>query len=232
MYQTIVDGGFGIEDDVLMGSLPGTIPENSPSLDERNKEVNTEPVINGLIGTSQQLQNRERPKSSDILEELIIQGIIQSQSKVFRNGESYNVMVNTDEKPLRKPPARLEKLKTQRETNGFTIKNIEDKMKAADERKKVKGEEMKKRLRSDRPLPPIVPSNTAEVKENDTSVDKGFNAIDSAVFQPSTMETGRQVKRKKSIEKGKMASHEINQSYEVFGIVESDVHYNSPEDVF
>ncbi|XP_072460021.1 stathmin domain-containing protein 1 [Notamacropus eugenii] len=230
--KIVMDSSFGLEDGVLTGSLPGTILENSPSLNERNEEVNTEPIINGLIGTSQHLQSRERPKSSDILEELIIQGIIQSQSKVFRNGESYNVMVTTDEKPLRKPPARLEKLKTKRETNGFTIKNIEEKMKAADERRKVKGEEMKKRLRNDRPLPPIVPSSTAELNKDDTPFAKEFDATHSTGFHPSTMETGRQVKRKKSVGKGNVTSSEINQNYEAFGIVESDVHYNTPDDVF
>ncbi|XP_068948506.1 stathmin domain-containing protein 1 isoform X3 [Petaurus breviceps papuanus] len=224
-----MDSRFELEDGVLMGSLPGTILENSPSLDKRNEEVNTEPIINGLIGTSQHLQSQERPKSSDILEELIIQGIIQSQSKVFRNGESYNVMVSMDEKPLRKPPARLEKLKTKRETNGFTIKNIEEKMKAADERRKVKGEEMKKRLRNDRPLPPIVPSSMTGLSEDDTPFAKGF---DATAFHPSTMETGRQVKRKRSVGKGSMTSSEINQSNETFGVVESDVHYNTPDDVF
>ncbi|XP_068948505.1 stathmin domain-containing protein 1 isoform X2 [Petaurus breviceps papuanus] len=227
--EIIMDSRFELEDGVLMGSLPGTILENSPSLDKRNEEVNTEPIINGLIGTSQHLQSQERPKSSDILEELIIQGIIQSQSKVFRNGESYNVMVSMDEKPLRKPPARLEKLKTKRETNGFTIKNIEEKMKAADERRKVKGEEMKKRLRNDRPLPPIVPSSMTGLSEDDTPFAKGF---DATAFHPSTMETGRQVKRKRSVGKGSMTSSEINQSNETFGVVESDVHYNTPDDVF
>ena len=48
-------------------------------------------VINGLIHKPQPLENREQQKSSDILEELIVQGIIQSHSKVFRNGESYDV---------------------------------------------------------------------------------------------------------------------------------------------
>ncbi|XP_007487969.1 stathmin domain-containing protein 1 [Monodelphis domestica] len=230
--KSTTDSGVGLEERVLMESLPGTIPENSLSLDERNEEVNTEPVISGLINTSQHLQSQERLKSSDILEELIIQGIIQSQSKVFRNGESYNVMMNMDEKPLRKPPARLEKLKTKRETNGFTIKNIEEKMKAADERRKVKGEEMKKRLRSDRPLPPIVPSSTAELSEDDTPFTKGFKTTDYTMFQTSTMETERQAKRKKSFGKGNIVSSEINQNYEGFGVVESDVHYNTSDDAF
>lgn len=48
-------------------------------------------VISGLIHKPQPLENREQQKSSGILEELIVQGIIQSHSKVFRNGESYDV---------------------------------------------------------------------------------------------------------------------------------------------
>lgn len=53
-----------------------------------------DPVANGLTNKPQLLESWERPKSSDILEELIVQGIIQSRSKVFRNGESYDVMAS------------------------------------------------------------------------------------------------------------------------------------------
>lgn len=51
-------------------------------------------VTNGLIHRPQPLESGERQKSSDILEELIVQGIIQSHSRVFRNGESYDVMAS------------------------------------------------------------------------------------------------------------------------------------------
>jgi hypothetical protein len=51
-------------------------------------------VTNGLINKTKPLETQERQKSSDILEELIVQGIIQSQSKVFRTGESYDVMAS------------------------------------------------------------------------------------------------------------------------------------------
>lgn len=53
-----------------------------------------DPVANGLTNKPQLPESWERPKSSDILEELIVQGIIQSRSKVFRNGESYDVMAS------------------------------------------------------------------------------------------------------------------------------------------
>lgn len=45
--------------------------------------------------------------------------------------------MDTTEKPLRKPPARLKKLKIKREVKDFTIKDIEEKMQAAEERRKV-----------------------------------------------------------------------------------------------
>lgn len=51
-------------------------------------------LVTGLIRKPQPLESQERQKSSDILEELIVQGIIQSHSKVFGNGESYDVMAS------------------------------------------------------------------------------------------------------------------------------------------
>lgn len=50
--------------------------------------------MDGSIHKPQPLKTQERQKSSDILEELIVQGIIQSHSKVFKNGESYDVMAS------------------------------------------------------------------------------------------------------------------------------------------
>lgn len=45
--------------------------------------------------------------------------------------------MDTTEKPLRKPPARLKKLKVKKEVKDFTIQDIEEKMQAAEERRKV-----------------------------------------------------------------------------------------------
>lgn len=41
------------------------------------------------------------------------------------------------EKPLRKPPARLKKLKIKKEGKDFTMKDLEEKMQAVEERRKV-----------------------------------------------------------------------------------------------
>lgn len=46
--------------------------------------------------------------------------------------------MDTTEKPLRKPPARLKKLKVKKEVKDFTIQDIEEKMQAAEERRKVR----------------------------------------------------------------------------------------------
>ncbi|XP_011361200.1 stathmin domain-containing protein 1 [Pteropus vampyrus] len=127
----------GLDKQVLLESLPGTIPESSPSPNGRNGRINSDLLTNGLIHKPQPLENRERQKSSDILEELIVQGIIQSHSRVSRNGESYDVMVHMTEKPLRKPPARLKKLKIKKEGKDFTMKDLEEKMQAVEERRKA-----------------------------------------------------------------------------------------------
>lgn len=49
--------------------------------------------------------------------------------------------MDTTEKPLRKPPARLKKLKVKKEVKDFTIQDIEEKMQAAEERRKVRAVE-------------------------------------------------------------------------------------------
>lgn len=47
------------------------------------------------------------------------------------------LQVNATEKPLKKPPARLKKLKVKKEVKDFTMKDVEAKMQAAEERRKV-----------------------------------------------------------------------------------------------
>ncbi|XP_055451202.1 stathmin domain-containing protein 1 [Psammomys obesus] len=221
-----VDNAKCLDQHIQMGSLPGTIPESSP-----NGRVNSEPVANELINKPQLLESRERPKSSDILEELIVQGIIQSRSKVFRNGESYDVMVDTTEKPLRKPPARLKKLKVKREVKDFTIQDLEEKMQAAEERRKMKKEEIRKRQRSDPPLPAANPSDDAEQGGVELPFAKGLPAVSSPALEKSYLaQEGEPLKRKKS--ESQVA--QMSQSYTCadLGLVESDVYYNQEDNIF
>ncbi|XP_037003849.2 stathmin domain-containing protein 1 [Artibeus jamaicensis] len=215
---------------VQLESLPGTIPESSPSPSERNRRINLDLANNGLIHKPQPPQNQERQKSSDILEELIVQGIIQSHSKVSRNGESYDIMVDKTEKPLRKPPARLEKLKIKKEEKGFTRKDLEGKMQAAAERRKMKEEEIRKRIQSDQLLSPINVSDSAEPDGVEVPFAKGLNREGSAVFEPSDLAGGKLLKRKKS--KSDATSSDRNYSYEGIGVVESDMFYNQEDDIF
>ncbi|XP_021116257.1 stathmin domain-containing protein 1 isoform X1 [Heterocephalus glaber] len=228
--QDSVDRAERLEPQALMGSLPGTIPESSPSPSNRNKKANSDPVTNGLINKLQPLENQERQKSSDILEELIVQGIIQSHSKVFRNGESYNVMVHTTEKPLRKPPARLKKLKIKKNVKDFTMRDIEEKMQAAEERRKRKEEEIRKRLRSERPLPPTSHSDSTELGTTEVPFAKGPETVSSAGSALSDLQAGELLKRKKS--KRDTTPMDRSYHYPSFEVVESDMFYNQEDDVF
>ncbi|XP_054985438.1 stathmin domain-containing protein 1 [Sorex araneus] len=212
-----------------LGSLPGTIPESSPPPSERNGRVNSEDLMpGGLIHKPKALENRERQKSADILEELIIQGIIQSHSKVFKNGESYDVMMNPADMPLRKPPARLKKLKPTKE-EALTMKDLEEKMQAAEERRKSKEEEIRKRLRSERHLPPAHRSNSAT--QNRTRDEASFAKGQDSVLGPAGQQEGKPSKRKKS--QSDTPSMDRSDRYEGVGfVVESDQSYNQPDDVF
>ncbi|XP_006165586.1 stathmin domain-containing protein 1 [Tupaia chinensis] len=224
------DGAWNpsLEPQAWVGSLPGTIPESSPSSSEQIRRAPAGLMTNGLISKPQPLGNRERQKSSDILEELIVQGIIQSHSKVFRNGESYDVMVNTTEKPLRKPPARLKKLKIRKEVKNFTMKDIEGKMQAAEERRKMKEEEIRKRLRNDRLLP--LASHSAELRGAGVPFAEGHQVVNSAALDPSDHQGGKLGKRKKS--QSDATSIDMNYSYSSIGVVESDMAYNQADDSF
>ncbi|VFV43076.1 Hypothetical predicted protein [Lynx pardinus] len=222
----------GLEIQAQLGSLPGTTTESPPFLSERNRRINSDLVTGGLIHNPQAPETRERQKSSDILEELIGQGIIQSHSKVLRNGESYDVMANVTEWPLRKPPARLKKLQLKKEAKAFTTNDLEEKVRAVEMHKKTKEEEIRKRLRSDRLLSPANHSDAAEPDGAEVLFAKRPHAVSSAVFEfePSDPQGGKPLKGKKSHTAS--ASSDRNFSNEGFGLVESDVSYNQADDVF
>ncbi|XP_059119042.1 stathmin domain-containing protein 1 isoform X1 [Peromyscus eremicus] len=226
-----VDNAESLYQQAQMGSLPGTIPESSPPPSKINGSINLDDTVaNGIINKPQLLESRERPKSSDILEELIVQGIIQSRSKVFRNGESYDVMVDTTEKPLRKPPARLKKLKVKKEVKDFTIQDIEEKMQAAEERRKTKNEEIRKRLRSDRLPPTANSSDAAEPGRVEALFAKGLPAVSTPALQRSYVQEGEPLKRKKG--ESDVAPMIRNDTCAGLGIVESDMYYNQEDDIF
>ncbi|XP_073677553.1 stathmin domain-containing protein 1 [Garra rufa] len=113
--------------------LPGSVPRMLPPLQAQSP------------GLAQ--QSAERPESSEILEQLLVQGIIPAQPKQGGSGEAYNIMMDDDGKPKKRPPARLESLKTRKEQEVTKKEDIEMKMRQVEERRKEKEEDLKRRLR-------------------------------------------------------------------------------------
>eukprot|EP00069_Balaena_mysticetus_P002014 bmy_00687T0 len=110
------------------------------------------------------------------------------------------------------------------------MKDIEEKMQAVEERRKTKEEEIRKRLWSDRLLPPAHRSDSAEAGGKEAPFAKGLKTVSCAVFEPSELREGKLLKRKKS--KSDTTSNDSNYRYEGIGVVESDMSYNQADDVF
>ncbi|XP_060798235.1 stathmin domain-containing protein 1 [Neoarius graeffei] len=92
-------------------------------------------------------QESQRQESSVILEQLLNQGIIPAQSRVASSGEAYNIMLADSEGPRKRPPPRLESLKIRKEQELTTKEDLDEKMKQVEERRKVREEELRNRLR-------------------------------------------------------------------------------------
>ncbi|XP_069816263.1 stathmin domain-containing protein 1 [Dendropsophus ebraccatus] len=211
-----LDSGVGLDDERAGNHIPGTVaetvfsPRTAIGLNNDISLLNKEPVT------------RERQTSSDILEELMSQGIIQSESKVVKNGEAYDVMVDTPGKALGRPPAKLEKLKTIRKKNkSLTKEDIEAKMKAAEERRKTKEEELKKRLR-ERPMT-AVPS-IAHLREGSLTPDDGQQA---EATEPSETLDSDALENEIS---GPTGNPDAADEESEINAVESDNTYNNPAD--
>ncbi|XP_078395381.1 N-acetyllactosaminide beta-1,6-N-acetylglucosaminyl-transferase-like isoform X1 [Cetorhinus maximus] len=91
---------------------------------------------------------RERPRSVDILQELLVQGILnQAHSEEWQEVHSPLFDVKSTEGILKKPPTRLDKLRNETtKQKSVTIEEIENKMIAAEERRKMKEVKLKERL--------------------------------------------------------------------------------------
>lgn len=89
---------------------------------------------------------------------------------------------------------------------------------------------MRKRLQSDRLLPPANHSDSADPGGAEVPFAKGLNPVSSAVFEPWDLQGGKLLKRKKS--KSDVTSDDRDYSYEGIGAVESDMSYNQEDDVF
>ncbi|XP_066546611.1 stathmin domain-containing protein 1 [Amia ocellicauda] len=125
------DSGVGLDS----GHLPGIVARKLPPLRAAKSP-----------GLSQ--DRTERQDSSDILEELLSIGLIQSQARMVRNAEAYDVTVDSTYKQLRRPPPRLESLKIKNEQATVSKEDIDRKLKAAEERRQNKEEDLRMRLRT------------------------------------------------------------------------------------
>ncbi|CAL8296911.1 unnamed protein product [Lota lota] len=120
-------------------SLPGAVPRKIPPL-------------TGSPGLFQdQGSPVERPRSSEILEQLLSQGIIPAGPPRERSsgpGEVYSLMLNDGELPRQRPPARLESLKERKEQSSPSRDSINHKMQQAEERHQQNEEELETSLRT------------------------------------------------------------------------------------
>ncbi|XP_028317542.1 uncharacterized protein stmnd1 [Gouania willdenowi] len=140
--------------------LPGVVPFQLP------------PLISESVGKRQATQTglkqggspaQERLKSSEILEELLNEGIIPGQST---SGEATGIMLNNSEESRRRPPARLESLSTKNTQSVLNRDEIDQKMRQAESR----GDELKTQVESSvarRPAPPAPPAPAAEEEDDD-----------------------------------------------------------------
>ncbi|KAK9526843.1 hypothetical protein VZT92_015520 [Zoarces viviparus] len=127
--------------------LPGAVPTKLPPLtSECVRESDADRITqDGMLQQASTLQ--ERPRSSEILEELLNQGIIpvgQTRERSSMAGEADSVMLDDREVVRRKPPARLESLKVQ---SVPSVEDIEEKIGLAEERPKLREDELKMHLR-------------------------------------------------------------------------------------
>ncbi|XP_067282384.1 stathmin domain-containing protein 1 [Pseudorasbora parva] len=129
--------------------LPGAVPRILPPLRAQSPRL-----AQG---------SEERVESSEILEQLLIQGIIPAQPKQAGSGEAYSIMMDGAEKPRSRPPARLESLKTRKEQEVPKKEDIEMKMRQVEERRKEREEDLKRRMRIKSARPRAAPPPTAEL---------------------------------------------------------------------
>ncbi|TDH04106.1 hypothetical protein EPR50_G00148950 [Perca flavescens] len=131
--------------------LPGAVPRKLPPItSEWVRESDADRITqDGLLQQESTLQ--ERPRSSDILEELLNQGIIlvgQTRQRGSGAGEAYSIMLDDGEGVRRRPPARLKSLNGKKVESLPSKEEIEEKIRLAEERRKLREDELRMRLRT------------------------------------------------------------------------------------
>ncbi|XP_036827538.1 stathmin domain-containing protein 1 isoform X2 [Oncorhynchus mykiss] len=91
------------------------------------------PLAAHIPGLAQ--ESGERPRSSEILEQLLSQGII-AQPRERASSEAYNIMIDDRETPKRRPTPHLESLKGKRDQSVTSQVDMEERMRQAEEERK------------------------------------------------------------------------------------------------
>ncbi|XP_061448432.1 LOW QUALITY PROTEIN: stathmin domain-containing protein 1 [Rhineura floridana] len=181
-------------------------------------EQNTD-IRGGLPKKPVSLTERERQSSSDILEELRMQGIIKIPNATSKNRTADDSMLVDTGRPPQKPPAKLEKLEIKRKkakAHNLTVENSEN---------KTREEQLKKELLIDRPSPIIYHESRtkgSEINCSTAKVEKSSNTFQLLSFN---LGAGSWMEKKE-------LDDTVNSNFEGFSMVESDVTYNTVNEIF
>ncbi|KAL6099776.1 stmnd1 [Pungitius sinensis] len=125
--------------------LPGAVLRNlTPLSSEDVGEGDAEGITEEGI-TQQESTLQERPKTREILEELLNQGIIPLGHASAH--EAYSIVLDDGQGVRRKPPVRLESLKASKAQSVTNIDDIEEKIRLAGDRRTLEQDKLKMRLR-------------------------------------------------------------------------------------
>jgi len=129
------DSGIQEMDNVSVSVFPNSIPDTS-------KKISSLPVS---IASKLDTVVHQRLESKTILQELEAQGFIKG-SKINRDGTAFEVSLDPITTPIKKAPARLERLKSKKKRS-LTKEKLEIKMKKAQARR-MEHERSKSRMGS------------------------------------------------------------------------------------
>nr|XP_021157017.1 stathmin domain-containing protein 1 [Columba livia] len=175
-----------LEDETSEGDLPEELPEKLTSPQESSNVQSTGTLlISEGISRSQPSQETEMQKSSDILEELRMQGIIKSQSTTEGMYEYKGLAL---ENTLKKPRARLEEIQFgDNEVGDFTVK---EKMISGEDKKQVRENELNRMLQHNNFFPATEQQTTDILTENDCPRFGIQGDTDTPQLSPSDEELG------------------------------------------
>ncbi|XP_039977796.1 stathmin domain-containing protein 1 [Xiphias gladius] len=158
---------------VLPGAVPGKLPPlTSGCVRESEADTLTQDAASpGMLQQDSTVQDRQ--KSSEILEELLNQGIIavgKTRERSKGAGEAYSIMLDDRDVVRRRPPARLESLKAKKVQSLPSREEIEEKIRLAEERRKLREDELKTRLRTKSARARVRAPISSTEEEEDTSL--------------------------------------------------------------